>query len=116
MATIGEQGATAEVDSSFAQAGMSFGDISVAYGMYSTDGSGDGTMLTVDMPLMGMSSKVTFADFDAEAGGTDADGYQIGLMKSLGAASFGIEFAHSESGSAANNETETWKLGYQVYF
>ena len=116
MATIGEQGAAGEVDSTFAQAGMSFGDISVAYGMYSTDGSGDGTMLTVDMPLMGMSSKVTFADFDAEAGGTDADGYQIGLMKSLGAASFGIEFAHSEAGSGADNETETWKLGYQVYF
>jgi len=116
MATIGEQGATAEIDSTFAQAGMSFGDISVAYGMYSTDGSGDATMITVDMPLMGMSSKVTFADFDAEAGGTDADGYQIGLLKSLGAASFGIEFAHSEAGSAANNETETWKLGYQVYF
>lgn len=116
MLTIGEQGAAAEVDSSFAQAGMSFGDIGVSYGMYSTDGSGDATMIVVDMPLMGMTSKVTFADFDAEAGGTDADGYQIGLMKSLGAASFGVEFAHSEAGSGANNETETWKLGYAVYF
>ena len=116
MLTIGEQGAAAEVDSSFAQAGMSFGDIGVSYGMYSTDGSGDATMIVVDMPLMGMTSKVTFADFDAEAGGTDADGYQIGLMKSLGAASFGVEFAHSEAGSGSNNETETWKLGYAVYF
>ena len=116
MATIGEQGAVAEVDSTFAQAGMSFGDIGVSYGMYSTDGSGDATMIVVDMPLMGMTSKVTFADFDAEAGGTDADGYQIGLMKSLGAASFGVEFAHSEAGSGSNNETETWKLGYSVFF
>jgi len=119
MTDIGATGTgeTAGFESSFAQAGMSFGDIGVSYGMYDGGGANnDGSVVVIDMPLMGMSSKVTFVDVDGAGSNADEDGYSIGLAKSLGAATFGVEFAHAETGSGSNNETETWKLGYQIYF
>ena len=69
----------------------------------------------VDMPIMGMSGKAAFVDMD-DAGGYDDSGYRLGLAKSLGAATFGIEYDNADTASGDAGEIETWRLGYQVYF
>jgi len=107
---------TAGRDSTFVAAAMGLGPMSVSVGMF--DGganTADATTVVVDMPLMGMNGKAAFVDMDDPAGYDDS-GYRLGLAKSLGAATFGIEYDNADTASGDAGEIETWRLGYQVYF
>ena len=65
--------------------------------------------VVVDMPIMGMSGKAAFVDMD-DSGGYDDSGYRLGLAKSLGAATFGIEYDNADTASGDAGEIETWRL------
>ena len=107
---------TAGRDSSFVAASMGLGPMSVSVGMFEGGAAAaDATTVVVDMPIMGMSGKAAFVDMD-DSGGYDDSGYRLGLAKSLGAATFGIEYDNADTASGDAGEIETWRLGYQVYF
>ena len=95
---------------------MGLGPMSVSVGMFEGGAAAaDATTVVVDMPIMGMSGKAAFVDMD-DSGGYDDSGYRLGLAKSLGAATFGIEYDNADTASGDAGEIETWRLGYQVYF
>jgi len=115
--SMGDNGtAGTGTDSTFVAGSMGLGPMSVTVGMF--DGgsnNADATTIVVDMPIMGMSGKAAFVDMD-DPGGYDDSGYRVGVAKSLGAATFGIEYDNADIASGDGGEVETWRLGYQVYF
>jgi len=107
---------TAGRDSTFVAAAMGLGPMNVSVGMFEGGAAAaDATTIVVDMPIMGMNGKAAFVDMD-DSGGYDDSGYRLGLAKSFGVATFGIEYDNADTASGDAGEIETWRLGYQVYF
>lgn len=116
--SVGHDGTDDGYDSSFGAASMSLGSMTVTAGMFNGGASrADTNVLVLDVPIMGMSGKVTYADHDESgAGAYDDSGYRVGLSKSLGAASFAIEYDNADIASGNDGEVETWRMGYAIYF
>jgi len=104
-------------DSTFGAASMGLGSMTVSAGLFEGGGSrADATVLVIDMPIMGMSGKATYVDMDDTGSNYDDSGYRLGLSKSMGAASFSVEYDNADTASGDAGEVETWRLGYAVYF
>ena len=117
ITSVGDTGAASSgYDSSFGQAAMDLGSMNISVGLMNGGGSrSDSNAVAITLPVMGMTSRVAFVDSDSSSG-FDESGYQVGISKSLGAASFGVQYDNAEIGSGDANEIETWKLAYSIYF
>jgi hypothetical protein len=117
MNSQGDTGtANTSFDSSYLAGSVGLGPMTVSIGSF--DGGrnrADTSVLVVDMPIMGMSGKATMVEMDDVAGNNDDSGYRLGLSKSLGAASFSLEYDNADIGGT-DSEVETWRLGYALYF
>jgi len=107
---------TSGYDSTFGQAAMDLGPMNVSVGIMNGGGTRtDSNAVAVTVPLMGMTARAAYVDSDASAAGSDESGYQLGVAKSLGAATFGVQYDNADVGGT-DPEIETWKLAYQIYF
>ena len=117
MNSQGHTGAADGYDSTYGAASIGLGSMTVSAGMFEGGGNrADATVLVVDMPIMGMSGKATYVDMDDTGANYDDSGYRLGLSKSLGAASFSVEYDNADTASGDAGEIETWRLGYALYF
>ena len=104
-------------DSTYGAASMGLGAMTISAGVFEGGGSrADATVLVIDMPIMGMSGKATYVDMDDTGANYDDSGYRLGLSKSMGAASFSVEYDNADTASGDAGEIETWRVGYALYF
>jgi hypothetical protein len=117
MNSQGHDGTNDGYDSTYGAASIGLGSMTVSAGMFEGGGNrADATVLVVDMPIMGMSGKATYVDMDDTGANYDDSGYRLGLSKSLGAASFSVEYDNADTASGDAGEIETWRVGYAIYF
>ena len=117
MNSQGHDGTNDGYDSTYGAASIGLGSMTVSAGMFEGGGNrADATVLVVDMPIMGMSGKATYVDMDDTGANYDDSGYRLGLSKSLGAASFSVEYDNADTASGDAGEVETWRVGYALYF
>jgi hypothetical protein len=106
-------------DDTFMTAAYSLGDISLGYGMYSSDAvAGDSaTSVSVSMPLAGMTAGIQFTEVDNSGAAADDDGYRIGLVKSMGAgATFSVEYTDVSYGDTEVEDSTGLRIGYMMSF
>jgi len=117
MNSQGDTGtANSGFDSSYIAGSVGLGPMTVSVGSFEGGGNrADASVLVVDMPILGMSGKATMVEMDDVAGNNDDSGYRLGISKSLGAASFSLEYDNADVGGT-DSEVETWRLGYALYF
>ena len=73
-------------DDTFVTASYSLGDITLGYGMYSSDATGgdSATSVGISMPFAGMTAGFQYGEADNSGAAADDDGYRIGLVKKHG--------------------------------
>jgi hypothetical protein len=106
-------------DDTFITASYSLGDISLGYGLYSSDAAaGDSaTSISVSMPFAGMTAGIQYGEADNSGADADDDGYRIGLVKSMGAgATFSVEYTDVSTGDTTDENPNSFRIGYIVYF
>jgi hypothetical protein len=104
-------------DDTFMTASYSLGDISLGYGLYSSDmAAGDSaSSVSVSMPFAGMTAGLQYGEADNSGAAADDDGYRIGLVKSMGAgATFSVEYTDISTG--AGEDPTSFRVGYMVSF
>ena len=117
MNSQGHSGSADGYDSTYGAASIGLGSMTVSAGMFEGGGNrADATVLVVDMPIMGMSGKAVYVDMDDTGANYDDSGYRLGLSKSMGAASFSVEYDNADTASGDAGEVETWRVGYALYF
>ena len=107
--------ATADVDPNFFTASYSIAGLNLGYAMYDSDNAstnGEETQMGVGTSLMGMGVGVTFAEVDTST--VDTDLMLVSVSKSMGAASFGIDYLETDASNAA--ATDTFAFTYVVGF
>jgi hypothetical protein len=106
-------------DDTFITASYSLGDISLGYGLYSSDAAaGDSaTSISVSMPFAGMTAGIQYGEADNSGADADDDGYRIGLVKSMGAgATFSVEYTDVSTGDTTDENPNSFRIGYMVSF
>ena len=110
-----------DVDPSFFTASYSIAGLNLGYAVYDNDkdtsnGNAAGatveTQMGVGTSLMGMGVGVTFAEADTNT--TDTDYMLVSVSKSMGAASFGLDYLETDASNAA--ATDTFAFTYVVGF
>jgi len=104
-------------DSSFVGVSVPLGAVSVSAGMF--DGGStttDTNAVVVNFPVGDLSGIVGYADNDASGATYDASGYTMGLKKSSGPLTFGVQYDKSDTAAGSAGEVEVWKLFYILYF
>ncbi len=106
--------ASAGYDPSFVTVGYSMAGLSLGYAMYDTDtvAGGDEVQYGVGGSLMGMDAGITFATEDTSS--VDTDYMLVSLSKSMGAASFGVDYLETDASNA--DGLDTWAFTYVVGF
>jgi hypothetical protein len=106
-------------DDTFITASYSIGDISLGYGLYSSDAAaGDSaSSVSVSMPFAGMTAGIQYGEADNSGAAADDDGYRIGLVKSMGAgATFSVEYTDITTGVTTDDNPTSFRVGYMVSF
>jgi hypothetical protein len=106
-------------DDTFITAAYSLGDISLGYGLYSSDATGgdSATSLSVSMPFAGMTAGIQYGEADNSGANADDDGYRIGLVKGMGAgATFSVEYTDITTGDTTDENPTSFRVGYMVSF
>ena len=106
--------ATADRDPSFVTVAYSLAGLNLGYALYDSDNGTEETQMGVGTSMMGMDVGVTFAEADSD---TDVDFMRVSASKSLGAASFGVDFTETDSELATNaDDSDAWQFTYVVGF
>ena len=105
--------ATADIDPSFVTASYSLGGINLGFAQYDSDGASEETQFGASTSLGGYTVGVAFAEEDAA---TDTDYMHIGVIKSLGALSYSVEYLETDVSGTATGDTDTWNFSYIVGF
>ena len=106
-------------DSTFGQAAIDLGPMNISLGVMNGGGTRtDSNAIAVTSALgnSGLTLRAAYVDSDASGASYDESGYQVGIAKSLGAATFGVQYDNADIAAGAAGEVETWKLAYQIYF
>jgi hypothetical protein len=108
-------------DDTFITASYAIGDISLGYGLYSSDmAAGDSaSSVSVSMPFAGMTAGIQYGEADNSGAAADDDGFRIGLVKSMGAgATFSVEYTDISTGAtgSAGEDPTSFRVGYMVSF
>ena len=113
VSSIDTKGGT-DTDPSFMTASYSIAGLNLGYAVYDNDVStGDEeTQMGVNTDMAGMTVGVTFAELDTST--VDTDYMLVSLRKSMGAASFGVDYLETDASNAAS--TDTFTFAYAVGF
>ena len=106
-------GTTADADPSFVTASYSLGGINLGFAQYDSDGASEETQFGVSTSLGGYTVGVAFAEDDAA---TDTDYMHVGVIKSLGALSYSVEYLETDVSGTATGDSDTWNFSYIVGF
>ena len=103
-----------DTDPSFMTASYSIAGLNLGYAVYDNDVStGDEeTQMGVNTDVGGMTVGVTFAEQDTST--VDTDFMLVSLKKSMGAASFGLDYLETDPSNASSTDTITFS--YAVGF
>ena len=104
---------TADIDPSFVTVSYSIAGLNLGYGLYDSDNGSEETTMGVGTSMGGFDMGIQFASLDAS---TDKDLMEVSINKSLGAASFGIDYTDTDEAGGTANDTQNWRLGYVVGF
>ena len=104
---------TSDIDPSFVTASYSLGGINLGFAQYDSDGASEETQFGASTSLGGYTVGVAFAEDDAA---TDTDYMHIGVIKSLGALSYSIEYLEADVSGTATGDSDTWNFSYIVGF
>mgnify|MGYP001273553674 CR=1 FL=1 len=102
-------------DPSFFTASYSIAGLDLGYAMYDDDDTntnGEETQMGVGTSLMGSYVGVTFAERDTST--VDTDYMLVSVTKSMGAASFGLDYLETDASNAS--ATDTFAFTYVVGF
>ena len=105
--------ATADVSPSFVTASYSIGGINLGYAMYDSDAASEETQIGVSTSLGGYTVGVAFAEDDAA---TDTDYMHIGVIKSLGALSYSVEYLETDVSGTDTGDSDQWSFTYTLGF
>ena len=100
-------------DPSFVTVSYSIAGLNLGYGMYDSDNGSEETTMGVGTSMGGFDMGIQFASLDA---GTDQDMMEVSINKSLGAASFGLDYTDTDVAGGDTLDTENWRFGYVVGF
>ncbi len=111
----GKEASVQDQDPSFVTAAYSIAGLNLGYAQYDHDDNstnGEETQLGVSTDMMGMTIGATFAELDTST--TDTDYTLFVAKKSLGAASFGVEYLESDPSNADSTDqiTFTYAVGF----
>jgi len=103
-----------DTDPSFMTASYSIAGLNLGYALYDNDVStGDeSTSMGVNTDMAGMTVGVTFTELDTST--VDTDFMLVSLKKSMGAASFGVDYLEKDPSNASATDTITF--AYAVGF
>jgi len=104
---------TADVDPSFVTASYSLGGMNLGYAMYDSDNGSEETQFGVSTSIAGMTVGVAFAEDDAA---TDTDYMHVGVIKSLGAMSYSVEYLETDVSGTETGDADAWNVSYAVGF
>ena len=104
---------TADIDPSFVTVSYSIAGLNLGYGLYDSDNGSEETTMGVGTSMGGFDMGIQFASLDAS---TDTDMMEVSINKSLGAASFGLDYTDTDVSGTTTGDTENWRFGYVVGF
>ena len=113
VSSIDYKDATADIDPSFVTVSYSIAGLNLGYGMYDSDNGSEETTMGVGTSMAGFDMGIQFASLDAA---TDTDMMEVSVNKSMGAASFGLDYTDTDVAGGTTNDTQNWRLGYVVGF
>jgi hypothetical protein len=105
--------ATTDIDPSFVTVSYSIAGLNLGYGLYDSDNGSEETTMGVGTSMGGFDMGIQFASLDAS---TDTDMMEVSINKSLGAASFGLDYTDTDVSGTTTGDTENWRFGYVVGF
>ena len=113
VSSIDYKDSTTDVDPSFMTVSYSIAGLNLGYGMYDNDNGSEETTMGVSTSMGGYDLGIQFADLDA---GTDKDMMEVSINKSMGAASFGLDYTDTDEAGGTTNDTENWRFSYVIGF
>jgi len=113
VSSIDYKDATQDIDPSFVTVSYSIAGLNLGYGMYDSDNGSEETTMGVGTSMGGYDMGIQFASLDAS---TDVDMMEVSINKSLGAASFGLDYTDTDEAGGTANDTQNWRFGYVVGF
>jgi len=100
-------------DPSFVTVSYSIAGLNLGYGLYDSDNGNEETTMGVGTSMAGFDMGIQFADLDAS---TDKDMMEVSINKSLGAASFGLDYTDTDEAGGDTNDSENWRFSYIIGF
>jgi len=113
VSSIDYKDTTTDIDPSFVTVSYSIAGLNLGYGMYDSDNGSEETTMGVGTSMAGFDMGIQFASLDAS---TDTDMMEVSINKSLGAASFGIDYTDTDVAGTTTGDIENWRFGYVVGF
>ena len=113
VSSIDYKDSTTDIDPSFVTVSYSIAGLNLGYGLYDSDNGSEETTMGVGTSMGGFDMGIQFASLDAS---TDTDMMEVSINKSLGAASFGLDYTDTDEAGGTANDTQNWRLGYVVGF
>ena len=113
VSSIDYKDTTTDIDPSFVTVSYSIAGLNLGYGMYDSDNGSEETTMGVGTSMAGFDMGIQFASLDAA---TDTDMMEVSVNKSMGAASFGLDYTDTDVAGGTANDTQNWRFGYVVGF
>jgi hypothetical protein len=113
VSSIDYKDSTTDIDPSFVTVSYSIAGLNLGYGLYDSDNGSEETTMGVGTSMGGYDMGIQFASLDAS---TDTDMMEVSINKSLGAASFGLDYTDTDVSGTTTGDTENWRFGYVVGF
>ena len=113
VSSIDYKDSTQDIDPSFVTVSYSIAGLNLGYGLYDSDNGSEETTMGVGTSMGGFDMGIQFASLDAT---TDVDMMEVSINKSMGAASFGLDYTDTDEAGGTTNDTENWRFGYVVGF
>ena len=113
VSSIDYKDSTQDIDPSFVTVSYSIAGLNLGYGLYDSDNGSEETTMGVGTSMGGFDMGIQFASLDAS---TDTDMMEVSINKSLGAASFGLDYTDTDVSGTTTGDTENWRFGYVVGF
>ena len=113
VSSIDYKDSTTDIDPSFVTVSYSIAGLNLGYGLYDSDNGSEETTMGVGTSMGGFDMGIQFASLDAA---TDTDMMEVSINKSLGAASFGLDYTDTDVAGGDTLDTENWRFGYVVGF
>ena len=104
---------TTDIDPSFVTVSYSIAGLNLGYGLYDSDNGSEETTMGVGTSMGGFDMGIQFASLDAS---TDTDMMEVSINKSLGAASFGLDYTDTDVSGTTTGDTENWRFSYIIGF